>query len=392
MFSRPLFLHETPAARRCRVVTMEILMQVPLLDIRRQNAPLEADLRAAFARVLASANFILGAEVEAFEEAAAAFAGARFAVGLSSGTDALLVALMALGIGPGDEVICPSFTFVATAGSIARVGARPVFADSCPNCFNLDPASVERSLSARTKAIIPVHLFGQPADMDPIADLARVRGIFIIEDVAQAFGAEYRGRKVGTIGDCGTVSFYPTKNLGAFGDAGLLLTNSADLAAAVKRLRNHGAERQYYHPSIGGNFRLDAIQAALLAVKLPLLPGYTAARQLHAREYERLLRGVPGLVLPSTHSDRSHIYNQYTLRVPGRRDAFRAFLAERGIGSAIYYPVPLHRQECFAGDRHHSLPVADALASECVSIPVFPELSPEEQEAAAAATAEFCRA
>lgn len=365
-------------------------MRVPLLDVRRQNAPLDRELREAFDRVLHSGNYILGPEVERFEENAAAAAGARFAIGVSSGTDALLVAFMALGIGPGDEVICPAFTFFATAGCIARVGATPVFADSRPECFNLDAAALESLVTPRTKAIVPVHLFGQPADMAEILDLARRHNLRVVEDTAQAFGAEYRGRSVGALGDCGTVSFYPTKNLGAFGDAGLVVTNDAALAGRVRLLRNHGAERQYFHAVVGGNFRLDALQAALLSVKLPLLAEYTARRQQHACEYQRLLRGIPGLLLPVTRPDRTHIVNQYTVRVPGRRDALRAFLAERGVASAIYYPEPLHRQECFAGARPAaSLPVAESLARESLSIPVFPEMTGEEQAHVAGAIAEF---
>lgn len=367
-------------------------MPVPLLDVRRENAPIRDELRAAFARVLESGHFILGPEVERFEAAAAAVAGARFAVGLSSGTDAILVALMAMDIGPGDEVICPSFTFFATAGCIARTGAKPVFVDSRPGCFNLDPAGVERLITPRTKAIIPVHLFGQPADMDEILGIASRRGLRVIEDAAQAFGAEYRGRPAGAIGDCGTVSFYPSKNLGAFGDAGLLLTNDPDLASRVRLLRNHGAEQQYFHSMVGGNFRIDTIQAALLAVKLPLLAGYTARRQQHACEYQRLLDGLEEkVVLPAMLPDRTHIVNQYTIRAADR-DGLRAFLAERGVSSAIYYPVPLHCQECFRGfGPYPALPVAEALARESLSLPVYPELTGEEQAAVAQAIQDFYR-
>jgi dTDP-4-amino-4,6-dideoxygalactose transaminase len=362
-----------------------------MLDVRRQNAPLERELRAAFERVLRSGSYILGAEVERFEEAAAAVAGARFAIGVSSGTDALLLAFMALGIGPGDEVICPAFTFFATAGCIARVGATPVFADSRPESFNIDAAAIEGLITPRTKAIVPVHLFGQAADLEEILELARRHGLHVIEDAAQAFGAEYRGRPVGALGDFGTVSFYPTKNLGAFGDAGLVVTNDPALAARARLLRNHGAERQYFHSAVGGNFRLDAVQAALLSVKLPLLAEYTARRRRHACEYARLLSGAPGLLLPVALGDRTHIVNQYTLRAPGRRDALRAFLTERGIASAIYYPVPLHRQECFRGLGERRLPVAESLASEALSLPVFPEMTAEEQAAVVDAVVEFYR-
>jgi dTDP-4-amino-4,6-dideoxygalactose transaminase len=360
-------------------------MRVPLLDVQRENAPVGAELREAFARVLASGRFILGPEVERLEEAAAAIAGARFGIGMSSGTDALLVALMALGIGPGDEVICPSFTFFATAGCIARLGARPVFADCLAHSFNLDPAAVEPLITARTKAIVPVHLFGQMADMDPFLDIARRHGLKVIEDAAQAFGAQYRGRPAGGLGHFGVFSFYPSKNLGALGDAGLLVTNDPELADRARLLRNHGAEEQYIHRIVGGNFRLDALQAALLAVKLPRLAGYTAKRQQHACEYQRLLGGVDTIELPAIESDRSHIVNQYTIRVRnGQRDHLR------GIGTAIYYPMPLHLQECFrAFGSYPSLPVTEALALDVLSLPVFPELTPEEQAAVAEAIAAF---
>lgn len=379
-------------------------MEVPLLDVRRQNGPIGAELREAFARVLDSGQFILGAEVERFEGAAAEIAGARFAIGMSSGTDAILAALMALGIGAGDEVICPTFTFFATAGCVARVGATPVFADSCPECFNIDSALLEALITPRTRAVIPVHLFGQPADMDPILEIARRRGLHVIEDAAQAFGAEYRGKPVGALGDFGAVSFFPTKNLGALGDAGLLVTNDPALAERARLFRNHGAKARYYHDAVGGNFRLDALQAALLAVKLPLLGQYTAARQRNLCEYTRALAGLErgervSILTPGAHSDRTHIANQYTLRVrPGPawrqpespRDVLCAYLRKRGIASAIYYPVPLHRQACFARSGAPArLPVAEALAGEVVSLPVFPEMTDQERAAVVAAIREF---
>lgn len=362
-----------------------------MLDVRRQNAPLEPELRAAAARVLSSGIYILGPEVDSFENAAADAAGARYAVGMSSGTDALLAALLACGIGPGDEVIVPSFTFFATAGSVARAGARPVFADSLPDSFNIDPASVEALITPRTRALIPVHLFGQPADLDALLPLARRHGLAVIEDAAQAFGAEHAGRKIGALGDCGIVSFYPSKNLGGFGEAGLLLTNDPRLAERARLVRNHGAERQYFHSVIGGNFRLDALQAALLAVKLPRLPEYTAARRRHAARYDALLADLAGrLTVPAVLPGRAHIMNQYTVRVPGRRDALRECLAARGVGSAIYYPLPLHRQECFRPfGPFPALPVADSLAAEVLSLPVFPEMTDAEQDAVAAAIHAF---
>jgi dTDP-4-amino-4,6-dideoxygalactose transaminase len=361
-----------------------------MLDVRRQNAPIEQELREAFGRVLVSGTYILGPEVERFEEAAAAVAGARFAIGVSSGTDALLLAFMALGISPGDEVICPAFTFFATGGCIARLGATPVFADSLPHSFNIDPARIESLITPRTKAIVPVHLFGLPADMDDIFLIARRHNLRVVEDTAQAFGAAYSGRPVGALGDFGTVSFYPTKNLGAFGDAGLVVTNDPDLADRARLLRNHGAEQQYRHRSVGGNFRLDAVQAALLAVKLPLLDGYTTRRQRHAAEYRRLLEGLQGVILPVECPGRNHIYNQFTIRVPEGRDDLRQFLAQRGVASAIYYPVPLHRQECFASlVPLRPLPISEQLASEVLSLPVFPEMTVEEQVCTATAVRQY---
>ena len=295
-------------------------MNVPLLDARRQNLPLEEELAEAFRRVLHSGRYIVGSEVERFEQAAAAFAAARFGIGMSSGTDAILVALMALGIGPGDEVICPSFTFFSTAGCIARVGARPVFADSCATSFNIRADTIEPLITPRTRAIIPVHLYGQAADMDPVLEIARRHGLAVIEDAAQAFGAEYRGKAVGSLGDFGAISFFPSENLGALGDAGLLVTNNAALAERARLLRNHGAHPRYFHSMVGGNFRLDALQAALLSVKLPHLSGYTAGRQRNACEYTRALHGLKGgevveVLTPVTLPDRTHLANQYTLRV-----------------------------------------------------------------------------
>jgi dTDP-4-amino-4,6-dideoxygalactose transaminase len=379
-------------------------MKVPLLDLRRQNQPIETEILAAFQRVLRSGHFILGNEVEQFERDAAALGGVRFGIGMSSGTDAILVALMALGIVPGDEVICPSFTFFATAGCIARLGAKPVFADSCASCFNIDPDGIEKLVTSRTRAIIPVHLFGQSADLDVILDIAKRHQLAVVEDAAQAFGAEYRGQPVCSFGDFATVSFFPSKNLGALGDAGLLLTNNAALAEKARLLRNHGMHPKYFHAMVGGNFRLDAIQAALLGVKLPHLAEYTAKRQRHMREYNRALELVQGreevaLILPPTHSDRTHIANQYTLRVqPGKRwkgtesprDALRKRLQGRGIASEIYYPIPLHKQECFQNfGPHPQLPVAEALAADVISLPVFPELTLEEQATVIKAVTDF---
>lgn len=390
-------------------------MNVSLLDLKAQNGALEPELQEAFLRVVRSGHFILGPEVERFERALAEFTGAKHVVGVSSGTDAILVALMALGIGPGDEVICPSFTFFATAGCVARVGAKPVFVDSCPVCFNLDLRDVARKITVRTKAIVPVHLFGQAAEMDGLLELSRAHGLRVIEDAAQALGATYRGRQVGTMGDCGTISFFPTKNLGALGDAGAVLTNDAALYERAKILRMHGMEPKYHHALVGGCFRLDALQAAMLSVKLPHFNGYTAKRRGNAALYAELLGKLPGvrtaraedcgcaieakmeekarIVLPVAYAQNGHIWNQYTLRVigAGQREALRAHLTSRGIGSEIYYPVPLHEQKCFAelGYRAEEIPWAHRLAGEAISVPIYPEIPAGEIEQVCAAIGEF---
>lgn len=385
-------------------------MNINLFELTAQNKALEPELEKAFLRVLRSGHFILGAEVERFEQELAALAGASHVLGVSSGTDAILLALMALGIGPGDEVLCPSFTFFATAGCVARVGATPVFVDSDPGSFNLDLRDAERRVTPRTRAIIPVHLFGQAAEMDGVMALAEQHRLHVIEDAAQAFGAIYRGAQVGSHGEFGAVSFFPTKNLGAFGDAGALICRDAELCQRARILRTHGMEPKYHHRVIGGNFRLDAIQAALLSVKLPHYGGYTEARRANAAAYATRLGSLPGvysgapdvagagearLILPAVLPEHGHIWNQYTVRVPGpgRRDALRVHLAARGIGSEIYYPLPLHEQACFAhlGYRPEDLPWAHRLAQEVLSLPVYPELGTEKRESVCAALVEFLR-
>jgi dTDP-4-amino-4,6-dideoxygalactose transaminase len=368
---------------------MEISM-VPLLDLKKHHAPLAAEFRAAFERVLHSGQFILGREVEEFEQATAELTGARHAIGVSSGTDAILLALMALDIGPGDEVLCPSFTFFATAGCVARVGATPMFVDSCATSFNIDVADAARRITPRTKAIIPVHLYGQTADMRAVRELARVHGLWVIEDAAQALGATFDGKPAGSMGDFGTFSFFPTKNLGALGDAGLLVTNDDGLAARSHLLRNHGAEKQYFHDLIGGNFRLDSLQAAFLSVKLPHLAEYTARRRENAAYYTTALSKVRGVSLPREVPGNHHIWNQYTLRIGNdRRDELRRFLSERGVGSGVYYPVPLHLQECFAAQYVPRLPVAEQLARECLSLPIYPELTRDQLDLVVDAVSEF---
>ena len=375
-------------------------MKVPLLDLKQQNDGLRPELEAAFARVLDSGQFIMGPEVEGLEKACAEVTGARHALGVSSGTDAILLALMALGIGPGDEVICPSFTFFATAGCIARTGALPVFADSCPVTFNIDVRGIESRITPRTKALMPVHLFGQSADMDPLMEIAARHRLPVIEDAAQALGARYRGRGAGTTGAFGTYSFFPSKNLGGFGDGGLLTTNDGRLAEHARILRTHGAKPKYFHKFVGGNFRLDPLMAALLRAKLPRLAGYSAHRQANAAYYTERLSALPGvavrqaerIVLPVILPGHDHIWNQYTLRVlGGQRDALQNFLKQRDIGSEIYYPKPMHLQECFAqpGQTPEPLPVCEALSQEALSIPVFPELTRPQQDTVVSAIAEF---
>jgi dTDP-4-amino-4,6-dideoxygalactose transaminase len=370
----------------------DVTTLVPFLDLKKQHEPLTDELAAAFERVLRSGQFILGREVEQFEEAAAALTGTRHAIGVSSGTDAILLALMALGVGPGDEVLCPAFTFFATAGCVARLGAKPVFVDSCASSFNIDVADAARRITSRTKAIIPVHLYGQTADMDAIRQLAEAHGLLVIEDAAQALGALFRGQPAGSMGDFGTFSFFPTKNLGALGDAGLLVTGDDELAERARLLRNHGAEQQYFHKLIGGNFRMDNLQAAFLNVKLKHLADYTARRRENAALYNHDLTKLNGkaLGLPIELKDNAHIWNQYTLRVHDhQRDSLRCFLAEQGIGSAVYYPVPLHRQECFRTDDPPTLPVAEQLSRECLSLPVYPELTRDQLGCVSNAVIEF---
>ncbi|MFO1378553.1 MAG: DegT/DnrJ/EryC1/StrS family aminotransferase [Steroidobacteraceae bacterium] len=370
-------------------------LQVPLLDLKLQYRSLKADLDAALLAVAESQQFILGQSVLQLEERVAAYCGARFGVGVSSGTDALLVSLMALDIGAGDAVVTTPYTFFATAGAIARVGARPLFVDIDPGSFNIDPGGVERFLEqecgrrsgalvhrasgCRVRALVPVHLYGQAADMDRMTAAAARHGLAVIEDAAQAIGAEFRGRRVGSIGDLGCLSFFPTKNLGAFGDAGLVTTNDEALAAKLRMLRVHGMEPRYCHSLIGGNFRLDELQAAVLLVKLARLDTWTTARQRNAARYEAAIRraGLGDRVrLPGVAGDGRHVFNQFVVRADAR-DALRAWLAEAGVGTEIYYPVPLHLQRCFSalGYGPGSFPESERAALETLALPIYPELS-----------------
>jgi dTDP-4-amino-4,6-dideoxygalactose transaminase len=354
-------------------------VKVPLLDLKPQYRALKSELDAALLRVSESQYFILGPEVKALESAIASYSGCRYGLGISSGTDALLVALMALDIGAGDEVITSPYTFFATAGTIARLGARPVFVDIEAGSFNISPEAIERAITPRTRAIMPVHLYGQMADMDAIMAIARRHGLRVIEDAAQAIGSEdEHGRRACSIGDIGCLSFFPTKNLGAFGDAGACVTNDEQLAAKLAKLRVHGMEPKYYHELVGGNFRLDEIQAAVLNVKLPYLDSWSAARQRNAAFYDGAFAraGIEGLVTPPpAASGARHIYNQYCIRVR-RRDELRAHLAKAEIGAEIYYPLPLHMQQCFAylGHEPDDFPESLRASRESLALPIYPEL------------------
>ena len=359
---------------------------VPLLDVNRANEPLREAILAAVTAVCDSGRFLYGPDVKELEEAIAAVCETEHAVGCASGSDALLLSLMAFDIGPGDEVITPSFTFFATASAVWRLGAKVVFADINPTTFNVDPESIEAAITPATKAIIPVHLFGQCADMDAICDIAARHGLRVIEDAAQSIGAENRGRPAGSMGDVGCFSFYPTKNLGGYGDGGMITTADEDLAAKLRQLAAHGMNPRYHHGIVGINSRLDSIQAAVLRVKLSRLGWWTRQRRANADRYRQLLvsAGLDSqLGLPEELPDRFHVWNQYTLRVPdGRRDGLRSRLTEKEIGTEIYYPVPLHLQECFRslGYERGSLPVTEQAAEEVLNLPIFPELTDEEQQ------------
>ncbi|MGA8151664.1 MAG: DegT/DnrJ/EryC1/StrS family aminotransferase [Terriglobales bacterium] len=351
-------------------------MNVPLLDLKAQYAVIKSEVGAAIAEVLESQHFILGPKVEECEKAIAVYSNCSYAIGVSSGSDALLACLMAENIGSGDEVITTPYSFFATAGAIARLGAKPVFVDIDPRTYNLDVSQISAKVTPRTRAIIPVHLYGQMANMDTVMRIADQHQLVVIEDAAQAIGAEYKGRRAGSIGHYGCFSFFPSKNLGGIGDGGMVVTNDAQKAEKVRCLRGHGAKPKYYHKIIGGNFRLDAIQAAVVSAKLPHLDDWTAARQRNAKRYDRLLgeTGLP-VSLPSVTAGR-HIFNQYVIRVSGR-DELQAHLKKNGIGTEVYYPVPLHLQECFAylGHKPGSFPESEQAAKETLALPIQPELT-----------------
>jgi dTDP-4-amino-4,6-dideoxygalactose transaminase len=350
-------------------------MRVPLLDLKTQYAAIKEDTLRAVADVLESQACIGGPRVAELEHQVAALSGARFGIGMSSGTDALLASLMALGIGPGDEVVTTPFTFFATAGCIVRAGATPIFVDIDPRTYNMDPALLEDAITPRTKAIMPVHLYGQCCQMDPILTIADVHNLPVIEDAAQAIGATYKGRPAGSMGTLGCLSFYPTKNLGAAGDAGMVVTNDETLKEVLLVLRDHGARPKYFHSIVGGNFRLDALQAAILLVKLPHLEAWSEARRRHAAFYDDALAATP-VQLPWIDPACVSIFNQYVIRVR-HRDAMIAHLKAAGIGTEVYYPVPLHLQKCFEPLKYKegSFPHSEAAAREVLALPIYPELT-----------------
>ena len=357
---------------------------VPLLDLKAQYLALKQEIDAAIQRVVESQHFINGPEVTALEEDVAAYCKVDHCIGVSSGTDALLVALMALDVGAGDEVITTPYTFFATAGAVARLGARPVFVDIDRDTFNIRPDAIEAKVTPRTRAVIPVHLFGQCADMDPILAVARKHGLAVIEDAAQAIGSEYKGRRAGGMGTVGCFSFFPSKNLGAFGDGGAVTTRDTALAGRIRCLRGHGSNPKYYHKVVGGNFRLDTLQAAVLQVKLRHLDSWTELRQQHAAFYDQAFRkaGLTGSLVETPKVVQSrHIFNQYVVRF-SQRDAVRDHLKQMQVGTEIYYPVPMHLQECFAGLGHKpgDFPESEAAAASTLALPIYPELTAAMQQ------------
>ena len=362
------------------------MLKVPLIDLRAQYASIRGEVQEALAEVFESQQFILGPQLRALESEIAAYVGTRFAVGVGSGTDALLLTLRAFGIGPGDEVIVPAFTFFATAECVSLLGATPVFADIQPGTFTLDPEDTAARITERTRAIIPVHLYGQSADMDPIRQLARRCALHVLEDNAQALGATYHGRRTGSLGDAGCISFYPKKNLGGWGDGGMVVTDSEPLAQRLHSLRDHGTSSKYRSEEVGWNSRLDEIQSAVLRVKLRYLDRWNRQRRAHAAKYDALLKTVEGVTTPKLGGWGEHVFHQYTVRV-SRRDAAQAALAEHGIAAAVHYPIPMHFQPVYAALKYNrvSLPESERASSEVLSLPMYPELLNEQIAAVASA-------
>ncbi len=362
---------------------------VPLLDLKQQYASIREEVQSALTDVFESQKFILGPQLQALESEIASYIGKRFAVGVGSGTDALFLSLHAYGIGPGDEVIVPAFSFFATAECVSLLGATPVFADIQPATFTLDVCDVAKKVTARTRAIIPVHLYGQAADMEPILQLAHSRALHVIEDNAQAIGATYHGQRTGALADAGCISFYPSKNLGAWGDGGMVVTDSQELARRLLSLRDHGTSQKYRSEEVGWNSRLDEIQSAVLRVKLRHLDNWNQQRRNHAAAYNQLLAPLPGVVTPGLGGWGEHVFHQYTIRV-SHRDAVQTFLAEQGITTAIYYPIPLHLQPAYAALQYKpgSLPESQRASAEVLSLPMYPELSREQLAHVAGALAQ----
>jgi len=365
---------------------------VPQLDLAAQYASIRAEIRTAIERVMASQQFVLGREGAALEEEIAKLSGVAHGVGLASGTDALILSLRACGVQPGDEVLLPPFTFVATGSAVSALGAKPVFADIRPDTYNIDASELERRVTPRTRAIVVVHLYGLAADMDPIMAFAKTHNLPVIEDNAQAIGASYKGRPTGSIGDAACISFYPTKNLGAYGDAGMVVTNSPQIAERIRTLRNHGQSAKYFSSEPGWNSRLDEMQAAILRVKLRHLSNWQRARHSNAVEYCRLLNQIPGVMPPIIPDRFEHVFHQYTIRVE-RRDALQQFLSARKIGSTVYYPYPLHLQPLYAslGHKPGDFPHAERAAQEVLSLPMYPELPKEQIARVVDAIAEFLK-
>jgi dTDP-4-amino-4,6-dideoxygalactose transaminase len=364
-------------------------MQIPILDLKAQYATYKREVMLAIEEVCDSQMLCLGPAVDKFEKETAAYCGCKFAIGVSSGTDALLVALMAAGVGPGDEVVTTPFTFFATAGVVARLGAKPVFVDVNGRNFNIDPAGIEKKITKNTRAIIPVHLFGQMAQMKPIMKIAQSHKLFVIEDAAQAMGATQDGSKAGSISDIGCFSFYPTKNIGAFGDAGLVTTNNPELAEKIKLLRVHGENPRYYYRMIGGNFRMDNLQAAVLNVKLKYLDEWNKKRRENAAIYDKIFAGST-VMTPKIEQNNVSIYHQYTI-LAQKREELQKYLTKQGIGCGVFYPKPLHLQDCFKelGHKPGDFPVAEELADKVLSLPIYPELTREQIELAGKTVLDF---